>query len=96
MKGTERERKINMDSYIGELRMAGFNFGVLSKLSASNDDAALLQFDLSTLRSWITSNQPTSAPLVSFVNYANGSLVNWFGRGGKAIRRDSNRWGSRR
>jgi hypothetical protein len=86
-----------MDPYIREIRMVGFNFGTPAKLDVGNGDTALLQFDLSTLLSGITSSRMTSATLTVFVNRVNsGGLVNWSGSGGEAKRKGSNRWGSRR
>jgi hypothetical protein len=91
------ERKINMDPYIGEIQMVGFNFGTLAKLYVGNHVTALLQLDLSTLLSGITSSQVASAALTVFMNRVNSDgLVNWSGSGREAKRKSSNRWGSRR
>jgi hypothetical protein len=86
-----------MDPYIGEIRIVGFNFGTLAKLYVGNGDTALLQFDLSSLLSGITSSQVASATLTVFVNRVkSGGLVNWSGSGGEAKRKGANRWRSRR
>jgi hypothetical protein len=86
-----------MDPYIGEIGMGGFNFGTLAKLYVGNGDTTLLQFNLSTLLSGVTSSQVASAILTVFVNRVkSGDLVNWSGSSGEAKRKSSNRWGSRR
>ncbi len=59
-----------MDPCIREIRMVGFNFGTPAKLDVSNRDAALLQFDLSTLRSGISSSQVANATLRSVFSAA--------------------------
>src|ERR1700689_273529 len=48
------------------------NFGSLSNLYVGNGNTALLQFDLTTLPTGLTSGQIAHAPLTVFVNRVNG------------------------